>query len=724
MTARFQKAIPALLFVLVFLVFWRASLDVPFQLDDEGLIETRGDLRGPLSIFGTIREALAVPFGRPLAMLTIHVDFMLWGLAPRGYHATALLLHLAAVWLVWRLADRGVAALVPGGPAAAPLAAGIAACVFAFHPLQTESVAYLSARSTLLSTVLGMWGLLAADTALLGARAGKPWGWRAVGAGALFYASVAAMPLGLIFPGILLAWLVLVRQVSWRTVGAAAAAGGVLLAFVAGDVAYALAGRRSFRPPGYASAYWLTQPECLLRAAGKIVLPRHLALDYDILPVGVGFAHEGEIPGPGMSGGKIVLPFKARNAAGDPPEGVAFSGDRPAAPGLKARFSPVMFDGIFLGTLAALREPRVWGTMAIITALAVAFFFWARRRLLDDPVTARAAAFGAALFLLGWLPPAAMPLEDLFFEHHLYLPMVGIAWLAGFSGARLWAGFSATARPAWVVAGAAIFLFWGLLAGARLTVWSGKDLVWADSVRKSPAKPRPRFNLATMWHDVRRGPPERLRQMCINASVSHVRFRDNENLQAEIPNLLGGIHQWMGEWELADFFYRDAVRRMPDSPAFRLNLAANARLLGRHAEAAALYAGVLRERPDDAHYALLLAEELAAAGHLAESREILEGLVARDPAAHAAAVDLTAVMIQQGDLEGAVRLYRETASRHRSAPLLYNLAMAFLRGGRAEEAHQAILAALAIDPAYAPAHATLARMAGLGEPLTTENTPR
>ncbi len=707
MTDRFRRAVPGLLFVLVFLAYWRASLDVPFQLDDEGLIETREDLRGPISIFGTIREALAVPFGRPLSMLTLHADFLLWGLDPRGYHVTALLLHLAAVWLVWRLVRRGAEALMPGG-GVAPLAAWIAAAVFAFHPVQTESVAYLSARSTLLSTVLGLWGVLAADAALLLAREGRPWGWRATGAAALVYASVAAMPMGLVFPAVLVAWLVLVRRVSWRTAGAAVAAGGVLFAFMAGDLAYFFAGRHTFRPPGYATAYWMTQPECLLRAAGTVALPHALALDHDILPVGVGFAHGGEIPGPGISGGKIVLPFTRRDGEADPPEGIVHPGPGDPLPpqGLKARFSPAMFDAAFLGAGAAIKDPRVWGPLAILAAGGCAFAFWARRRR-DDPSLVRAAAFGGALFLLGWIPSAAAPLEDLFFEHHLYLSMAGAAWIAGLCGARVRPGFSLAAGAA------ALFLLWGLLVGERLAAWSGKDLIWADSVRKSPGKPRPKFNLATMWHDVRRGPPERLRQMCVNASVAHVRFRDNGNLLAEIPNLLGGIHQWMGDLKLADFFYRDAVRRSPGTFAFRSNLAANARLLGRNLEAAALYAGILRERPGDPRYTLLLAESLAGAGRLAEAREILEGLVARDGNFHAAAVDLTAVMIQQGDLAGAVRLYRETASRHRSAPLLYNLAMAFLQENRPDEARQALGAALAIDPAYAPAHAALARMAGL-----------
>jgi hypothetical protein len=66
---------------------------------------------------------------------------------PRPFHAVSLLLHAGCVLLVWRLIARRV-------PALWPAAAG--AALFAVHPLQVESVAWISEQRGLLATLLSL----------------------------------------------------------------------------------------------------------------------------------------------------------------------------------------------------------------------------------------------------------------------------------------------------------------------------------------------------------------------------------------------------------------------------------------------------------------------------------------------------------------------------------------------------------------------------------------
>ncbi len=80
---------------------------------------------------------------RPLTYLTFWCNYQIGGQNPLPYHLTNVLLHLAAVCLLFR-------ALQPVLP---PNAAFLAAGLFAVHPLQAETVAYVFARATLLSTV-------------------------------------------------------------------------------------------------------------------------------------------------------------------------------------------------------------------------------------------------------------------------------------------------------------------------------------------------------------------------------------------------------------------------------------------------------------------------------------------------------------------------------------------------------------------------------------------
>ncbi|MGQ0721103.1 MAG: tetratricopeptide repeat protein, partial [Candidatus Eiseniibacteriota bacterium] len=63
------------------------------------------------------------------------------------YHATNVLLHAAAAWLVWLLGRRVLASA---------FAALVAALLFAVHPVHTESVAFVSGRTDLLASVFAL----------------------------------------------------------------------------------------------------------------------------------------------------------------------------------------------------------------------------------------------------------------------------------------------------------------------------------------------------------------------------------------------------------------------------------------------------------------------------------------------------------------------------------------------------------------------------------------
>ncbi len=87
----------------------------------------------------------------PLTWLSWMLDAELYGLSPRGFHATSLALHTV----------NGVLALVAFTRLTGSLGVGaFTAGVFALHPLHVESVAWAAARKDVLSGLFWMLGLL------------------------------------------------------------------------------------------------------------------------------------------------------------------------------------------------------------------------------------------------------------------------------------------------------------------------------------------------------------------------------------------------------------------------------------------------------------------------------------------------------------------------------------------------------------------------------------
>jgi tetratricopeptide (TPR) repeat protein len=99
----------------------------------------------------------------PLVYTTFRIERALWDLNPCGYHWVNLLLHVANALLVWRLLAR---LKVPG--------AWLAGAIFALHPVQAESVAWITERKNVLMGFFFLLTLLA-WTAFIDERTKRPW---------------------------------------------------------------------------------------------------------------------------------------------------------------------------------------------------------------------------------------------------------------------------------------------------------------------------------------------------------------------------------------------------------------------------------------------------------------------------------------------------------------------------------------------------------------------
>ena len=146
--------------------------------------------------WGAIRWAFTStePYYQPLPRLSHVLDYQLWGTNAEGHHATSVLVHALNVVLVfgfiWTLL--GAAATLKAEERLA-VALGVAV-VFAIHPLQVESVAWMSGRTQLLCSMFGIGSLWAY---VAGTRRWVVW--------ALFVAALFCKPMAVSLPFAMLA---------------------------------------------------------------------------------------------------------------------------------------------------------------------------------------------------------------------------------------------------------------------------------------------------------------------------------------------------------------------------------------------------------------------------------------------------------------------------------------------------------------------------------------
>ena len=126
--------------------------DVPLIMMNDAIVSWRniGQIFRA-HILGSAIPNVAFAHYRPVYMLWFLLNHQLFGKVLPWWHLTSLLLHMAVTLLVYRA---GLKILKE------PWTAGLAALLFAFHPIHVESVSYVSASADLLVAFFGLVSFL------------------------------------------------------------------------------------------------------------------------------------------------------------------------------------------------------------------------------------------------------------------------------------------------------------------------------------------------------------------------------------------------------------------------------------------------------------------------------------------------------------------------------------------------------------------------------------
>lgn len=223
----------------------------------------------------------------------------------------------------------------------------------------------------------------------------------------------------------------------------------------------------------------------------------------------------------------------------------------------------------------------------ILAVLALAFWFARRRPLVSFCILWVAVNLVIEL--------SVVPLE-MIFEHRMYLPMVGVALLAGYGVGRVpermwkWTG----------VLGVAVLLLLGTATHLRNRTWGDEVTLWSDVASKSSRDARIFTNLGNALQ--RAGRPEEPIRYQRRAS-------EIEPNSATLHNNLGSAMMLNGQAEQALAHFAESIRLEPYHGSAHANMGLALQKLGRADEAIEAFVKAVRFNPRlaGAHHRLAMA---------------------------------------------------------------------------------------------------------------------
>jgi protein O-mannosyl-transferase len=159
--AMLNKSWKYLVLVLLIIAVYSPTFTGKFILDDNALIKNNSFIREPHSIAAYFSQEDGITdssdlgeyhsnYFRPLINMTYRLDYRLWGLNSTGFRITNLVLHILCCFLLLiifsHLLDKQSAFFIT--------------LIFALHPVNTESVSFVTSRNNIIVTLF-MLGSLA-----------------------------------------------------------------------------------------------------------------------------------------------------------------------------------------------------------------------------------------------------------------------------------------------------------------------------------------------------------------------------------------------------------------------------------------------------------------------------------------------------------------------------------------------------------------------------------
>jgi len=588
---------------------------------------------------------------QPLAWVLLEVQYVLWGLAPWGYHLTSLVLYVAeavalyALTVVLLVRCRAIAAI--HGPWPIHLGAGLAIGLFVAHPLRDEVVAWASGQPYLPCALFATLAVLAYLHAHPEGRSTRP-GW-AIAAALLFVAAMMSKGVAVTLPVLLLMLDVYpLRRIGHR-------GGGGVVAGLFADPA----------------ARWAWAEKLAYFALGGVfVVLNSRARDHTQILV------MGHLQEQGPLIGRIAQACY----------GVVFYLVKTVWPsGINALYMlPPRLDWT---------EPRFALSIALVVAVSVTLFLLRR----DRP--AWLAAWLSYLVILAPNSGLKRIGTQIAADRYSFMAMIGLMVLAAAGLARLMTARSRAVAPACLATCLTILVALTALSWQQCTYWRDSIALWRRAMKFTVVvDPSVHSHLGMAL--MKAGDTEASLD-----SFSQALHYQPDHVQAHAQ--MGQALITLGRYAEAEGHLAEALRLRPnDEDRFYLGMALAQQ--GKSAEAEGNFSDVLRRHPDNAEVHDQLGSVLARQGKLAEAEAHFAAAVRGHPESAGVHNNLGAVLARQGKLTEAESHFAEAVRLQPDHILARkNLGEALAERGALDEARSQLAEVLRREPGHQEARLLL-----------------
>jgi Flp pilus assembly protein TadD len=324
---------------------------------------------------------------------------------------------------------------------------------------------------------------------------------------------------------------------------------------------------------------------------------------------------------------------------------------------------------------------------ALIVAGLALLTVWAFRRSPE-------IGFLGAVFFLTLAPSSSViPIQDLAFEHRMYLPLAALAALAVISGRlliRRAALDGASERRLAAAVTVTLVVVLTMLTVARNGDYRSAIAMWTDVVTKRPENARGRNNLGDALFEAGN----------VDAAVRQLRTAlELDPRCADAHNNLGRALAVERKLEEAEGHYREALRLMPENAEAHNNLGIVLVDRRNYPEAQTHYSEALRLKPSYAEAENNLGVALTQQGKYDDATTHYLAALHLKPDYAEAYSNLGNALARQGKLAEAVSRYRQALRISPDyAEVHYNLGLALAGLGKQDEAAAHTAEAVRLKP--------------------------